>query len=156
MDTSNNLTKSIVDKIMIQADIDKLLNNEQEELHHFDPHSLTPIQHFYESKFNRGVKELGSASKPLKKAYKSMFVSEVNVLGMKGNRLDGLCLSDESYIKVMVPGQTRDFYIETGRLKELLKEFEAEEYTVPYEDGLALVKLLCIDKQLLLDNCFMR
>lgn len=156
MDTSNKLPKSIVDKIMIQADIDKLLNNEQEEHHHFDPYSLTPAQQFYESKFNRGVKEPSSASKPLKKAYRSMFVSEVNVLGMKGNRLDGLCLTDEPYIKVKIRGERNEYYIETGRLKQLLKEFQTDEYTVPYDDGLSLVKLLCIDKQLLLDNCEVR
>lgn len=154
--STDTLPKSIVDKILIQADIDALLTNEPEEFHPFDSHSLTPVQQFYESKFNRGIKEPTSASKPLKKAYKSMFLSEVNMLRMKGNRLDGLCLTDEPYIKVIVPGERGDFYIETNRLKQLLKEFEADEYTVPYDDGISLVKLLSIDKQLLLDNCEVR
>lgn len=156
MDSSNNLPKSIVDKIILQAEIDFLLNKTSEKREDLDAHSLTPVQQFYESKFNRGTKESRSASKPLRKAYKSMFVAEVNMLGMKGNCMDGLILSNEPYVKVLLPGEAGEFYVETGRLKQLLKEFSIDEYTVSYDDGLAVVKLFCIDKQLLLDNCEVR
>lgn len=156
MDTSNNLPKSIVDKIILQAEIDFLLNKTSEEPDDIDAHSLTQVLQFFESKFNRGIMEHRSASKPLKKAYKSMFIAEINMLGMKGNCMDGLILSNEPYVKVLLPGEAGELYVETGRLKQLLKEFAVDEYTVSYDDGLAVVKLFCIDKQLLLDNCEVR
>lgn len=150
MDTSNNLPKDIVDKIMIQADIDSLLNPLEYEEDRFDSYSLKPMPRFDESKFINGIKKPHSAAIPIRTAYKEKFISEVNILGMKNGRLNGLYLTDEPYIKVDIPG---DYYIETNKLMQLLKEFEANEYIVPYNDGLELVKLLCIDKQLLLDNC---
>ncbi|WP_345081769.1 hypothetical protein [Nemorincola caseinilytica] len=150
MDTSNNLPKDIVDKIMIQAEIDSLLAPLEIEEDRFDPLSLKPIPRFDESKFINGIKKTHSAEIPMKKAYKDKFISEVNVIGMKDGRLNGLYLTDEPYIKVDIPG---NYYIATKQLIHLLKEFEANEYIVPYNDGLELVKLFCIDKQLLLDNC---
>ncbi len=150
MEASNNLPKDIVDKIMIEAEIDALLNSLEKEEDRCDPYSLKPMPRFDESKFINGIKKLHSAAMPMKRAYKDKFISEVNILGMKNGRLNGLYLTDEPYIKVDIPG---DYYIETKKLMQLLKEFEANEYVVPYNDGLELVKLFCIDKQLLLDNC---
>ncbi len=154
MDTSTQtLPKDIVDKIMIEAEIDSLLNPLDMEEDRFDPYSLKPMPRFDESKFINGIKKSHSAAIPMKKAYRDKFISEVNILGMKNGRLNGLYLTDEPYIKVDIPG---NYYIETKKLMQLLKEFEANEYVVPYNDGLEVVKLLCIDKQLLLDNCEIR
>jgi hypothetical protein len=153
MDSSNIISPSIVDKILLQADIDFLLNDLEVEEDLFDPYSLTPVVRFYESKFITEVKHLPSVSKPRRKAYKEKFISEVELIAMNGGKLSGLYLNLDPHLKVEVPGVEGDYYIERNRLKQLLKEFEAEEYTVPYGDGLALVKLLAIDKQLLLDNC---
>jgi len=154
MDTSTQtLPKDIVDKILIQAEIDSLLYPLEVEEDRFDPYSLKPIPRFDESKFINGIKKPHSATTPMKSAYKDKFISEVNILGMKNGRVNGLYLTDEPYIRVDIPGE---YYIETTKLIQLLKEFEANEYVVPYTDGLELVKLLCIDKQLLLDNCEIR
>lgn len=153
MDTSTEtLSKSIVDKILIQADIDTLLGDFDTEEDRFDPYSLTPIPRFDESTSVKYKKQ----DTRQREAGSDNFVSEVNIIGMKNGKLNGLCLTTYQYIKVDVPGVVGDYFIETDKLRQLLKEYGMGEYKVPYDDGLALVKLLCIDKQLLLDNCVKR
>jgi hypothetical protein len=152
------MSKSLVDKIIMQAMIDSLLNDTREEFHQFDPYSLTPIRE--KLHFKNGEASLPSATKETK-SLKSIlesgqYVSEVPIMKVKGNKLELLGpfgYADDEKIPVELPDLNKTWYLNAGRLKRIFSQYVTRVYEDTDKEGwTTYYVLVTIDRKRLFDS----
>lgn len=152
---ATNLPKSIVDKIMIQAEIAQLLDTSDEyetEPKKFNPYSLdTDMRVTLEDSDGHGVKELPPATKKLRPPAISMF--EYEIIRAVGDEIDVPQDLGSTYTKINIPGMPGDYYIRTSLLRNVMTEFLYEDEIRPCKGGDVLVAKIYINTKLLHENC---
>lgn len=155
---TTNLPKSIVDKIMIQAEIAQLLDTSDEyetEPKKINPYSLEVDPRItLEDSDGHGVKELPPATKRLRPAATSMFEHEI--MRTVDDDVEVPQILGTSYTKINIPGIPGDFYLKTSLLRNAMTEFLYETEIRSYKGGDVFIAKYYIDNKLLAENCISR
>lgn len=141
------MSKDLIDKIMIQAEIDSLLNDTREEYHIFDRYSLSPMNE--KLRFKNGVAKLPPAykeTKPLK-----------SVLEAEGNGgeivFEGVYFDSDEKIQVAIPGLNKLCFISQQKLNQLISKYGGKKLNVTVKGRKANYVCFAIDKKTLLSYC---
>ncbi len=158
MEQDKKYTPQHVSDRIMQDYIEALLRRDEEfkkEHKKFSPYDLEGEKSLnLEAGFKHGVKSAPPATKKLKPAAKSMF--EFEIMRYVNDKFEVPQVIGSTYVKIIIPGLTGDYYIRTSLLRNHMKTFRYETIFRPCQGGERFVAIVNIDPKLLAENCIRR
>ncbi len=147
METTQILPKDIVDRIIIQAEIEQLL----QEPEGFENNSTTHPADFLDTRITLEDSDqlsIREAISPTLTA-ESDIVIEREIMRTCNGKLEVPQVLGSTYSKINIPGMPGDYYIRTSLLRNVMTQFLYENEIRPFNGGDILVAKVYIDTKLL-------